>query len=139
MKMKAKSGKKTAVKSLIRGMWLCVCMNVGLCAIAAGLIAAGQIREEYSEYICILVLFISSFAGSMTVMMRGEQKNIWLPLVMGLIYTAVLGLTGLLMFHRTTENAATITMSIMAGSILTFILINRKGRERRRRPAARYR
>ena len=139
MKMKAKSGKKTAVKSLIRGMWLCVCMNVGLCAIAAGLIAAGQIREEYSEYICILVLFISSFAGSMPVMMRGEQKNLWLPLVMGLIYTAVLGLTGLLMFHRTTENAATITMSIMAGSILTFILINRKGRERGRRPAARYR
>lgn len=139
MKIKTKPEKKNTVNSVIWGIVFCGCLTVGLCTVAAGIVAAGLIKEEYSEYLCILALFISSFTGSMTVKGRGEPGSAWLYLAFGLIYTVVLGLNGLLMFHRTAENAAMIITSIMAGSIISFLLMTRRGKERRRRSAARYR
>ena len=132
MKMNGKHEKNNTVKSVMKGISIFVCMTIFLCAVSAKAITGGLIKEEYLQCICVLVLLISSFMGSMAAKGSGEKGGVWTMLLIGVVYSVVLGITGFLIFHNTLKNTAVITTSIIAGSLITLFFKCGKGKERKR-------
>ena len=132
MKMNGKHEKNNTVKSVMKGISIFVCMTIFLCAVSAKAITGGLIKEEYLQCICVLVLLISSFIGSMAAKGREEKGGVWTMLLIGVVYSVVLGVTGFLIFHNTLKNTAVITTSIIAGSLIPLFFKCGKGKERRR-------